>query len=82
MRIGSWNVCGFTTDDRKRIEVAEKVRERDLDIVGIQESWEKEGVEIGDKVREYTWIGKKREGQNHKERGSGGVGFLVKDIHV
>jgi len=79
LRIGSWNVCGFATDERKRIEVAENVREQDLDIVGIQESWEKEGAEIGDKVREYTWIGKKREGQNIKERGSGGVGFLVKE---
>ena len=43
MRIGSWNVCGFATDERKSIKVAEKVRECDLDIVGIQESWEKEG---------------------------------------
>ena len=46
LRIGSWNVCGFATDERKRIEVAENVREQDLDIVGIQESWEKEGAEI------------------------------------
>ena len=47
--------------------------------MGVQESWEKEGVEIGYKVREYAWIGEKREGQNPKERRSGGVGFLVKE---
>ena len=35
MRIGSWNVCGFATDQRKRLEIAEQVSKRDLDIVGI-----------------------------------------------
>ena len=79
MRIGSWNVCGFATDQRKRLEIAEQVSKRDLDIVGIQESWEKEGGEIGCKVEEYAWIGKKRKGQNNKNRGAGGVGFLVKE---
>jgi len=54
-------VGGFATHERKRIEVVEKVSERDLDIVGIQESWEEE-VEIGYKVREYAWIGEKQEG--------------------
>ena len=79
MRIGSWNVWGFATDERKRIEIAQQVRKRDLDIVGVQESWEKEGAEIGCKVEEYAWMGKKRMGQNPKNREAGGVGFLVKE---
>ena len=56
-----------------------KVCERDLDIVGVQEVWEKEVVEIGYKAREYASIGEKREGQNPKDRGAAGVGFLVKE---
>ena len=52
---------------------------RDLDIVGIQESWEKEGGEIGCKVGEYAWIGQKRKGKDSKNRGAGGVGFLVEN---
>ena len=36
------------------------------------------GGGIGYKVREYAWIGKKRKGQDSKNRGAGGVGFLVK----
>ena len=38
LRIGSWNVCGFATDEPRRIEIAQQVSKRDLDIVGIQES--------------------------------------------
>ena len=79
LRIGSWNVCGFATDERKRMEIVGQVRRHDLDVVGIQESWEKDGTEVGSKVEEYAWIGKKREGQKPKSRGAGGVGFLVKD---
>ena len=73
-------VSRFSTEERKRIEIAEQVSKRDLDIVEIQESWEKEGGEIGCKVGKYaTWIGKKRKGQNSKNREAGGVGFLVKE---
>ena len=79
MEIGSWNVCEFATEERKRLEIAEQVSKRDLDIVGIQESWEKEGGEIGCKIGEYAWIGKQRKGQDSKKRGAGGVGFLVKE---
>ena len=59
-----------------------RTSKRDLDIVGIQESWEKEGGEIGRKVGEYAWIGKKKKGQHSKNRGvliAGGVGFLVEE---
>ncbi|MEP1953908.1 MAG: hypothetical protein ABJJ26_03130, partial [Algoriphagus sp.] len=67
-RIGSWNVCGFATEERKRIEITEQVSISDVDIVGIQESWEKEGGEIGSKVGEDAWIGKTKKGQNSKNR--------------
>ena len=45
LRVGSWNACGFATEERKRLGIVEHVSKRDLDIVGIQESWEKEGGE-------------------------------------
>ena len=37
LRIGSWNVCGFAAEERKRLEIVEQVRSRDLDTVRIQE---------------------------------------------
>ena len=37
------------------------------------------GGEVGYKVEEYAWIGKKRKGQTSKNRGAGGVGFLFKE---
>ena len=37
--IGSWDLCEFTKEERQNIETAEHVRKRDLDIVGIHESW-------------------------------------------
>ena len=44
LRIGSWNVCGLATEERKnRLKIVEQIRRRDLDIVGNDESWEKKG---------------------------------------
>ncbi|MEO9966262.1 MAG: hypothetical protein ABJF11_10765 [Reichenbachiella sp.] len=37
------------------------------------------GGGIGCKVGEYAWIGKKRKGQNSKNRAAGGMEFLVKE---
>ena len=37
------------------------------------------GAEIGSKVDEYAWIGKKRKGQEPKRRGASGGGFLIKE---
>ena len=42
------------------------------------ERQEKEGWEIRCKVAKYAWIGKKRKGQDSKNRGAGEVGFRVK----
>ena len=30
IRTGSWNVCGFATEERKRLEIIEQVSKRDL----------------------------------------------------
>ena len=80
LRIGSWNVCGLATEERKnRLKIVEQIRRRDLDIVGNDESWEKKGGGRGCKVGEYAWIWKKRKGQYSKNGGMGGVGFLVKE---
>ena len=75
LRIGSWNVCGFATDKRKRLKIIGHVRNHNLDIVGIQDSWDKDGTEIVSKVEEYgwigedyAWVGKKRKGQEPKSR--------------
>ena len=59
LRIGSCNVCGFATEERQRLEKDEQVSKRDVDLVGIKESWEKERGEIGRRVGEYAWTGKK-----------------------
>ena len=48
--LGSWNVCGFAAEERKRLEIVEQVSNRDLNIVGIQELWKKERGRIGCKV--------------------------------
>ena len=45
----------------------------------IQQSSENEGGKIACKVGEYAWVGEKKKGQNGKNRGAGGVGFLVKE---
>lgn len=71
MRIGSWNACGPATDKRKRIEMAQQLSKRDLDIVGIQEPWEKERAEIGNKLEKYAQMGGKRKRQRPQERRSG-----------
>ena len=76
-----WNVCGFATKERNNIELAEQLSKRDQDIVGVQGSWDSKrggGIICKVGVGEYAWIGKKRKGQDNKNRGAGGVGFLVK----
>ena len=45
LRIGSWNVCRFAEEGRKRIEIAGRVSKRDLDMVGSQDTREKEAGE-------------------------------------
>ena len=70
-------MCGFATDERKRIEMVQQVSKCDPYNVAIKESWEREGAGIGCKVEAFTWIGNKREGQNPKSKRATGVGFLV-----
>ena len=49
-------MCGFATDERKRMDIVGQVRRLDLDVVGIQESWGKDGTEVGSKVEELSLI--------------------------
>ncbi|CAB1118789.1 unnamed protein product [Ectocarpus sp. CCAP 1310/34] len=48
-RVGSWNVYGF---ERKRLEIVDQVEQSDLDVVGIQESWE---LKDGDVMKVFRW---------------------------
>lgn len=73
---GSWSVCGLATKGRRMIQIAEQVGERDLDIVGNQESWKKQGREIGYKDGQYAWMGKRKKRHNSNNSGAGRVGFL------
>lgn len=59
LRKGSWDVCGFATDECKRMEITRQVRKHDLDVVGIQEPSDEEGAKVGCKVGGYVWMGKK-----------------------
>ena len=79
LRTGPWNACGFATEGRKKLEIAEQVCKHELDTVGIQESLNEEGDGTERKVYVYAWIRKKGKGQNRENRGVKGVGFLVKE---
>ncbi|CAB1119768.1 unnamed protein product [Ectocarpus sp. CCAP 1310/34] len=79
LRVGSWNVCGFARSERKRLEIVDQVEQSDLDVVGIQETWELKDGDVVSKLGKYRWVGKARKGLDPKKRGEGGVGFLVKE---
>ena len=61
------------------MEVVDQVEQSDLDVVGIQESWELKDGDIGSKIGKYRWVGKARKGLDPMKRGEGGVGFLIKE---
>ena len=75
LRVGSWNFSGLCSQ-RKQKEVSEVLNKLKLDIVAVQESWEKKGSVI--EVQGYKWLGQPRKIQNSK-RGEGGVGFLIRE---
>ena len=82
LMIGSWNVPGMwvrrgRTQKDRNCRTSKKARPRhsgNSRVLG-----ERGGGEIGYKVGECAWIGKKRKGQKGKNRGAGGGGFLVKE---
>ena len=81
-----WNVCGWTDTDGGEVNRGVRVddmRARVLeyyqpDVVALAETWlrGKEGV----RVKGYQWYGRNRRCVSRKAvRGSGGVGFLIKE---
>lgn len=78
LRIGSRNISGFT--GIKRMEMGELASRLGLDVVAIQETWEKAGWEP-EEPKGFKWFGKPSTVTNSK-RGEKGVGFLVRDFLV
>ena len=79
--IGSWRLplgifSGLCSERKQQKEVAEIIGRLNIDIVAGQESWEREGKNIG-----YKWFGKPCKDQTNP-RGEGGVGFLVRECLV
>ena len=73
LRLATWNVSGLCSE-RKQKEIADLLACNSIDIVAVQESWEKEDSKID--IDGYKWFGKPRTSQR-SQRGEGGVGFLV-----
>ena len=78
LRLATWNVSGLCSE-RKQKEIADLLACNSIDIVAVQESWEKEDSKID--VDGYKWFGKPRTSQR-SQRGEGGVGFLVRECLV
>ena len=53
LRVGSWNFSGLCSQ-RKQKEVSEVLNKLKLDIVAVQESWERKGSVI--EVQGYKWL--------------------------
>ena len=78
LRVATWNCSGLCSE-RKQKEVGEVLGKHNIDIVAVQESWEKDESRIN--VEVYQWFGKPRSNQN-SQRGESGVGFFVRDCLV
>ena len=78
LRLATWNVSGLCSE-RKQKEITDLLACNSIDIVAVQESWEKEDSKID--VDGYKWFGKPRTSQR-SQRGEGGVGFLVRECLV
>ena len=78
LRLAKWNVSGLCSE-RKQKEIADLLACNSIDIVAVQESWEKEDSKID--IDGYKWFGKPRTSQR-SQRGEGGVGFLVRECLV
>ena len=75
LRLATWNVSGLCSE-RKQKEIADLLACNSIDIVAVQESWEKADSKID--IDGYKWFGKPRTSQR-SQRGEGGVGFLVRE---
>ena len=78
LRLATWNVSGLCSECKQK-EIADLLACNSIDIVAVQESWEKEDSKID--VDGYKWFGKPRTSQR-SQRGEGGVGFLVRECLV
>ena len=70
--MGSWNVCGFARSERKRLEIVDQVERSDLDVVGIQETWELKDGDVVSKLGKYRWVREGEKGLRPEEKGGGG----------
>ena len=78
LRLATWNVSGLCSE-RKQKEIADLLACNSIDIVAVQESWEKADSKID--IDGYKWFGKSRTSQR-SQQGEGGVGFLVRECLV
>ena len=73
LRLATWNVSGLCSECRRK-EIANLLARNSINIVAVQELWEKEDSKIY--IDGYKWFGKPRTSQ-WRQRGEGGVEFLV-----
>ena len=78
LRLATWKVSGLCSE-RKQKQIADLLACNSIDIVAVQESWEKEDSKID--VDGYKWFGKPRTSQR-SQRGVRGVGFLLRECLV
>ena len=75
LRLATWNVSGLCSE-RKQKEIADLLACNSIDIVAVQESWEKEDSKIDiSGLVSIVLVKGVREGE-------GGVGFLVRECLV
>ena len=77
LRLATRNVSGLCSEATQN-EIYELLTCTSIDIVAVQESWEKDSKIH---VDGYKWFGKPRASQR-SQRGEGGVGFLVRECLV
>ena len=68
LRLATWNVSGLCSE-RKQKEIADLLACNSIDIVAVQESWEKEDSKID--IDGYKWFGKSKESER------GGRGWVL-----
>ena len=78
LKLATWNVSG-SCSERKQKEIGELLACNSINVVAVQESWEKEDSKLD--VDGYRWFGKLRT-SHRSQGGEGGVGFLVRDCLV
>ena len=78
LRLATWNVSGLCSERKQKV-IAYLLACNSIDIVAVQQSWEKEDSKID--IDGYKWFGKPRSSQR-SQRGEGVIGFLVLECLV